>query len=277
VVITGSASGLGRALRRRLTENGYRVIGIDLEGEEVAADLGTPHGRVAAMNAVLEQTRRVIDGLVLCASLGPEDAPAARLVAVNYYGAVAVLDGLRPGLAAGGQPSAIAVVPNTVGIAPVNDASLIDALTEESEAVAMRRSEAFEPAVVHAMTKLALTRAVRLRTLEWGRSGIRLNVLARGPFAAPPRSAPTVTQDPPGDDAGTGGATEVEDRGWGRPEHPAFGSLAEALPVPLDRRATPDDVAGVVRFLLGREAEMIHGAVVFCDGGTDALLRPDHI
>jgi NAD(P)-dependent dehydrogenase (short-subunit alcohol dehydrogenase family) len=273
VVITGSASGLGRALRRRLVDSGCRVIGIDLEGEEVAADLGSPQGRVAAMNAVLDETHRVIDGLVLCAGLGPDDAPAARLVAVNYYGAVSVLDGLRPGLAAGAQPSAVAVVPNTVGIVPISDASLIDALNEEGEAESRARSEAFDPASVHAMTKLALTRAVRLRTLEWGRSGIRLNVVARGPFAAPPRLS--VGSDPSDADAADA-ATDLGEP-TGRVEHPAFGSLAEALPIPLDRRASPDDVASVVRFLLGRESAMVHGSVLFCDGGTDALLRPDHI
>jgi 3alpha-hydroxysteroid 3-dehydrogenase len=279
-VITGSASGLGRALRRRLSEIGYRVIGVDLEGEEIAADLGTPQGRVAAMNAVLDQTRRVIDGLVLCASLGPDDAPAARLVAVNYYGAVAVLDGLRPGLAAGAQPSAVAVVPNTVGIVPINDPSLIDAFSEESEAAAMVRSGTFEPAHVHAMTKLALVRAVRLRTLEWGRSGIRLNVVARGPFAAPPSPSPPVapaTPAPTTPATPPGGGADLDEPGAGRVEHPAFGNLAEALPIPLDRRASPDDVAAIVRFLLSRESAMVHGAVVFCDGGTDALLRPDHI
>src|SRR5256886_11477324 len=40
-------------------------LGIDLEGEEVCADLGTPQGRVSAMNTVLDLTNRVIDGLVL--------------------------------------------------------------------------------------------------------------------------------------------------------------------------------------------------------------------
>jgi NAD(P)-dependent dehydrogenase (short-subunit alcohol dehydrogenase family) len=272
VVITGSASGLGRALRRRLSDNGYRVIGVDLEGEEVSADLGTPQGRVAAMNEVLDQTRRVIDALVLCSGLGADEAPAARLVAVNYYGVVAVLDGLRPGLAAGAQPSAVAVVPNTVGIVPISDPVLIDALTEESESVAMTKAEGFDPAHVHAMTKLALTRAVRLRTLEWGRSGIRLNVVARGPFAAPPRDGPPLGALDP-----TGAAGATDHPAAGHAEHPAFGNLAEALPVPLDRRASPDDVAGVVSFLLSREAAMVHGSVLFCDGGTDALLRPDHI
>ena len=106
-MVTGSASGLGVAVRRRLEGQGCRVVGIDLQDAEVQADLGTPQGRVAAMNAVLGTTRRVIDGLVLCAGLGSADAPPGRLVNVNYYGAVEVLDGLRPGLAAGSSPAAV--------------------------------------------------------------------------------------------------------------------------------------------------------------------------
>jgi NAD(P)-dependent dehydrogenase (short-subunit alcohol dehydrogenase family) len=250
VVLTGAASGLGSAIRRRLEAEGCGVVGVDLQGEDVVADLGTPAGRVAAMNAVLERTGRIIDGLVLCAGLGPDDAPAPRLVSVNYYGSVAVLDGLRPGLAAGSSPAAVAVVPNTIGITPVSDITLIEALAEEGEVAAGKVAEGFDSADVHAMTKIALVRAVRQRALEWGRSGIRLNVVARGPFAAPPRSTP---------------------------EHPSFGSLAEVLPIPLERRAGPDDIAGVVAFLLGPDASMVHGSVLFSDGGTDALLRPDNI
>jgi NAD(P)-dependent dehydrogenase (short-subunit alcohol dehydrogenase family) len=258
VVVTGAASGLGHALGRRLDIGGCRVIGVDLDGADIAADLGTPQGRVQAMNTVLERTGRVIDGLVLCAGLGPADAPPARLVSVNYHGAVSVLDGLRPGLAAGTEPAAVVVVPNTVGITPVSDTTLLDAFGSEGEAAVCQQAEAHAADEVHALTKVALVRAVRVRALEWGRSGIRLNVVARGPFAAPPR--------PVADEETTGHRAEG-----------SFAGLVEALPIPLERRAAPDDVAGVVAFLLGHDASMVHGAVLYCDGGTDALLRPDHI
>jgi NADP-dependent 3-hydroxy acid dehydrogenase YdfG len=47
--ITGSASGIGAAIRRRLEKDGARVIGIDLRDAEIVADLGTPAGRAAAV------------------------------------------------------------------------------------------------------------------------------------------------------------------------------------------------------------------------------------
>jgi len=121
VVVTGSASGLGAAIRKRLENEGARVIGVDLSGQEIDADLSSPAGRSAAMNAVLSATNRTLDGLVVCAGLGPHVKPASRLVSVNYYGAVEVLDGLRPALAAGTQPAAVAISSNSIGMVPIED------------------------------------------------------------------------------------------------------------------------------------------------------------
>ena len=45
VVITGSASGIGRATLRFLEQRGDRVIGVDLHDAEIIADLITPAGR----------------------------------------------------------------------------------------------------------------------------------------------------------------------------------------------------------------------------------------
>lgn len=243
MALTGAASAVGRAVRTRLEGDGIRVIGIDLHDSDITADLGTPQGRVAAMNEVLERADRILDGLVLCAGLGPDEAPPARQVSVNYYGAVAMLDGLRPVLSAGTDPAAVAVVPHTIGLSPSADNGLVDGLADLAESVACRAAESYEAREAQVMSRMALVRAVRIRSLDWGRSGVRLNVLARGPVS----EAPMV-------------------RGTGDPAE---------LPVPLDRATTTEDLAGVVAFLLGRDAAMVHGAVLFADGGTDALLRPE--
>ena len=39
----------------------------------------------------------------------------------------------------------------------------------------------------------------------------------------------------------------------------------------------PEAIAGVIGFLLSPESAPVHGSVLFVDGGTDALLRPDHV
>ena len=51
----------------------------------------------------------------------------------------------------------------------------------------------------------------------------------------------------------------------------------EALPIPLERRGEPDDIAAVIDFLVSPDAAFVHGSVLFVDGGTDALARPHNV
>ena len=248
IVITGSGSGLGAAVRARLEAAGDRVIGVDLRDQEVEADLATATGRSAAMNAVLEACEGTLDGLVVCAGLGPHVQPRSAIVAVTYSGAVEVLDGLRPALAAGDRPAAVAISSNSIGMVPVNDPSLLDAMLEGTEAEALARAAEFDGSSVYAHTKIALARAVRRRAQAWGEAGVRLNAIAPGPVNTP------LLQ--------------------GSLDDPTLGPLVDALPIPLGRRAEADDVAATVVFLLGPDAGFVHGSVLFADGGTDALVRP---
>ena len=58
---------------------------------------------------------------------------------------------------------------------------------------------------------------------------------------------------------------------------PILGPLVDALPIPLGRRGAPAEIATVVAFLLGPDSGYVHGSVLFADGGSDALLRPDAV
>src|SRR5436305_13368801 len=106
-VVTGSASGMGAATKFRLESDGHEVIGIDVRDAEVTFDLGTPDGRTNAIEAVYQYADGAIDGLVTFAGLaGTTTRPGSIVASVNYFGSVALLDGLRPALAASraGQP-----------------------------------------------------------------------------------------------------------------------------------------------------------------------------
>lgn len=72
-VITGSASGMGAATAARLRSDGWRVIGIDLEGAEISADLGTPNGRDTA----IESVATLVDGSVPFARNGRSPSRSA--------------------------------------------------------------------------------------------------------------------------------------------------------------------------------------------------------
>jgi 3-hydroxybutyrate dehydrogenase len=64
-IVTGAASGIGRAVAERLTDDGIRVLAVDLKpaddgpGEPLAADLTTREGNRAAVDAALERFGRL--------------------------------------------------------------------------------------------------------------------------------------------------------------------------------------------------------------------------
>jgi 3-hydroxybutyrate dehydrogenase len=68
-LVTGAASGIGKAITERLTNDGFSVLAVDLKpasggpGEPFAADLTTREGNKAAVDAALERFGR-LDAIV---------------------------------------------------------------------------------------------------------------------------------------------------------------------------------------------------------------------
>jgi len=247
-VITGSASGIGAATRARLESEGFNVIGIDLRNAEIEADLSTPEGRQKAVSETIEKSNGKIDRLVLAAGLGGHLEDGALVARVNYFGALAVLDGLKDALVvAGGRCVVIGSFSATMFIEPDNP--VVAALLQNDEEAAMMAIGDLHAAKTYATSKHALTRMVRRRSAEWGAAGVTLNLIAPGQTATPMQQ--------------------------GAAEHPTISKALSSIPVPKKRVASPDEMAGVIQFLLSDAADYMQGSVVYVDGGTDAQLRPD--
>jgi NAD(P)-dependent dehydrogenase (short-subunit alcohol dehydrogenase family) len=243
-VVTGCARGIGGAIRARLEAGGHDVVGIDRAGQEIEADLSTPDGRAAAVAAV----DGPIDGLVVCAGLAPTFEPSEAIAQVNYFGAVELLDGLRPLLEADGGGSAVAISSNSLGTVPEDDEPLIGPLLAGDVEAAVAAASALHGIQVYGMSKRALARAVRHRAPSWAEAGVRLNAIAPG-------ATDTALLQATLDD-------------------PVVGPFVEDFPIPVGRRGTVDDIAEAVWFVLV-EATFMVGSIVFVDGGSDAQLRPD--
>jgi NAD(P)-dependent dehydrogenase (short-subunit alcohol dehydrogenase family) len=250
VAVSGSASGIGAAVRARLERDGARVVGVDLRDAEVIADLSVRAGREAALGAVLAACDGRLAGVVACAGLGPHVTQADLVVSVNYFGAVALLHGLREALLAGAPAAAVAISSNSSTIAG-QDGPLVAACLAVDEAGARAAAITADGQSVYAGSKLALARWVRRHAPQptWAGAGIRLNAVAPGAVSTPLLD---------------GGLAD-----------PVYGDLIRAVPIPTGGFGRPEQIADAVAFLLSPEATFCCGSVLFVDGGSDALIRPD--
>ena len=89
---------------------------------------------------------------------------------------------------------------------------------------------------------------------EWGSSKINVNLIAAGFVGG----------------TGLSGEAEEGDEVGLPPE------LLAILPdyIPIGRTGTPDDIAGVVAFLVGPGSDYVTGAVLEAHGGLDTLTLP---
>ncbi|WP_062464388.1 SDR family oxidoreductase [Demequina soli] len=251
-VITGAASGIGKATADLLRGQGHAVIGVDLRDADITADLTTAHGRAGLADAVREKAPDGIDAVLAVAGLAH---PIPATVAVNYFGMVATLENLRPLLAGSPAPRAAGV--SSMASLMEGDAALVDAMVAHDEDAALARAAvlAEDEATgqqIYASTKIAFARWIRTHaaTKDWAGASIPLNAVAPGIIRTP------MTQD-------MIASKEAEEQ------------LLQLVPMPLNGVAEPVVVARLLAWLTSEENTHLCGQVVFVDGGSDAVIRGD--
>lgn len=249
VVVTGSGSGIGAALTALLRARGDRVIGVDLRGGEVDADLSTPQGRAAAAAAAREAAGGVVDAVVTCAGTS---VPGTAMVTVNYFGTTEFLTALRPALAAAERPRAVVI--GSISGTRAGDPDVVAACLADDEATALAHAERAvadgRARQLYPSSKAALAQWARRTAVAegWADAGIPVNVVAPG-IVLTPMSA-------------------------GLFDDPEMRKVMDAaVPMPLNGYLRPEDVAAAVLFLVSEENSHITGQVVYVDGGAEATLR----
>lgn len=257
VVVTGAASGIGAATADYLREWGVRVITCDLRDAEVIADLTSLDGRAALMEGVARKSDGAIDAIIANAGGGPAETS----VQLNFFGAVATLEGLRPLLARSAAPRAVAV--SSIGSLFASRTDLVDACLrgDETAAVAVARTAQDNMEVtgadamhvreyIYGNAKLALNRWCRsfATSPAWAGAGINLNVVALGLYDTP--AARFVLNNP-------------ERRGPMESMTPLRGAFP----------GRPEHAAALLAWLTSPENTQLTGQVLFADGGFECRLR----
>ena len=249
-VVSGAASGIGAATTALLRGQGDRVITVDLRDADVIADLSTDGGRTDAVAGVQNQTD-VVHGLVPCAGIaGSTGADSALVVSVNFFGAVALVQGLQPQLAAAGDASVVLLASNSITAVPGWRTSVAELCLADDEGSARADASEVDSVMVYPATKAALAWWARREgvTESWIGKGIRINCVAPGVVNT--SMTETLRADP------------------------VFGPYVDSYPTAIGRPGRPEEIAEVIGFLLSDASSLMVGSVLYADGGTDAILHP---
>jgi 3-hydroxybutyrate dehydrogenase len=239
-IVTGAASGIGRAIAQRLASDGMRVLAVDLQpsadgpGEPFAADLTTREGNRAAIDAALERFGR-IDAIVPNAGFQhvapvadfPEDRWDA-LLSLLLTSPFLLAKYAWPELARHGD-GRIVVIASVHGLV----------------------ASPFKAGYVSA--KHGVLGLVKTLALEGADHGITATALCPGFVRTPLVEAQIADQA----------------RAHGVPEERVLEDVILA-PHAVKRLIEPDEVAGVVAFLLGPDGRAFTGAPVTMDLGWTA-------
>ncbi len=256
-IITGGTKGIGAEAVRFLLDEGQTVVNVDITGGDINADLGTAEGRQKVIDAVHEQYPDGIDGLILNAGISLKKPPS-RVLSVNYFGAVAVAEGLydllklKKGACVVTVSGSIAYIERTKYYV---DKLLTDCGDEERIG---RLVDSFAPEHagnnVYGSTKIALVRWVRRLAPSWAAAGVNLNALAPGAVDT------TIMPD----------TQEFRD---------GFETIIMGMAMPTvykeHRMMHAVEVGPALASMVLPHMKGVCGAVLYCDGGTSAFLHSE--
>lgn len=260
IVVTGAASGMGRACARRFAGRAQLVL-VDFDPEELHTVATETEGRpfVGDLSdasqvqqlAPLVASMGPFGALVHAAGISPVMADPARILEIDLRGTALTVAAVEPLVTAGSVAVCFASIAASMIAGagdPAIDAVLDDPLADDliERLRAMEHSPLDDPVLAYGWAKRAVVRLVRRRAPAWGERGARIVSLSPGVIDTPMAAS----------EAAAG---------------PMIAQLMETTP--LHREGTAEEIAAVVDFLCSPDASYITGVDIVADGGTTAGLE----
>ncbi|PKK14021.1 coniferyl-alcohol dehydrogenase [Thermomonospora sp. CIF 1] len=247
IVVTGAASGIGRALADRLLAAGDQVVGLDRAPcpERITTSLQVDLGDAEAVRAAVSSLAGPVDGIANVAGV-PGTAPPEVVLSVNLLGARVLTEALLPQLTEG------AAVVNVASVAAHRNTVPPEALDELIEADGAAAIDAW--LTRHPLSGPAAYDTSKAAMVAWTER-LAARLLPRRVRAL--SISPGPVQTPILDDFRT---TMGADRFDG----------AVAL---LGRHGTAGEIAAVVAFALSADASWLNGVDIPVEGGLYAARK----
>jgi NAD(P)-dependent dehydrogenase (short-subunit alcohol dehydrogenase family) len=245
-VVTGCAQGIGRSVVERLVDDGWVVVGIDLD-EGLAVDAGRSLGLASVV-------------------VGDVDRPESHAEAATAAAAVAPLRGWVNN--AGIVPETSLHDPDVDVVRRTVSVNLLGTYWGCAAAVRAFLGHRHGGSIVN-LSSIHAARAVRPGTAAYDASKAGVEALTRHvavAYASREIRANSV--------APAGVRTPTFDEFVARSTDPEAVVRATTAAHPLGRLAEPGEVAAVVAFLLGDESSYVSGATLSVDGAVSACAMP---